>query len=127
LFERRDDFGGLRILSSDVALVQTVAQNKERYTKQELEKADLARTIIQRAAFPSDKGMAAMLNEGNLINSPITSSDVHRATKIDGANVPAHIGKATQRTTASIPVEPSPIVIDRDISVSVDNFFVDSE
>ena len=125
-FARRDDLGGLRVARAypETAFI-TVSENRRKYTKRELRGADNARELIRRANFPSDKAMASLVNTGNLLNSPITSSDVHRATTIDGGVIPAEMGKGTKRKPTVLSEEPSTAVVDKDVHLGCDLFFVD--
>ena len=129
VFERRDDLGGLRVAKSkpQTVLTTTVAERRKRYTKRELKGADNARELLRRANFPSDKSLAHLVNSGNLLNSPVTSSDIHRATAIDGGDIPSAMGKATKAKPRVFSEEPSPVTIDRNVQLEGDIFFVDSE
>lgn len=80
---------------------------------------------MRRANFPTDKGMASLVNTGNLLNSPITSSDVHRATAIDGGVIPSEMGKGTKPSPKVLTEEPSTAVVNKDVDLECDIFFVD--
>ena len=128
VFERRDDLGGLRVAKSKPqAAFITVADNRKRYTKRDLKGADDAREVVRRANFPSDKSLAHLVNTGNLLNSPITSSDVHRATKIDGGDKPSAMGKGTKTKPKVFSEEPSMATVNKNVQLEGDIFFVDSE
>ena len=82
---------------------------------------------MRRASFPSDKSLAHLVNSGNLVNSPVTSSDVHRATAIDGGDKASAMGKATRRKPQVLTEEPSTEPVDRNVKLETDILFVDSE
>jgi hypothetical protein len=129
-FMRRDDVGGLRVsvASTDMTFVTTVSGNKIDYTKRELSQAEMSREISKRLSYPSDKQLAMLINRGAIINIPITSSDVHRATKIFGPDVASQIGKTTNSKPTPLPVEPifkkELVHIRRNTKLHIDIFFV---
>ena len=125
-FARRDDLGGLRVATAypEAAFI-TVGENRLKYTKRELRGADNAKEAIRRANFPSVKSMANLVNTGNILNSPITSSDAHRTIAIDGGVIPSEMGKGTKRKPTVLSEEPSTAVVDKDVHLGCDIFFVD--
>lgn len=128
-FTRRDDFGGLRISvkSTDLSFVTTIQGNLVNYTKKEIQQAELSRELMRRLAYPSDKQLALLINRGAIINVPVTSKDVHRATRIFGPDVASKVGKMTKRKPHGIPVEPIPqwnLLVRKDTTLAIDIFFI---
>jgi len=83
--------------------------NKIGYTQREYQKAREAKTFLQRLGFPSYDAACNALNDGTVINAPITCSDVRRAKEIFGSDIASLKGKATA---------PKPIAIDSNQMIS---------
>ena len=71
----------------------TVNDNKKQYTNEEVKQADKAREFISRMGYPSTAVAIAMVNNGNIINCDINSSDIMRAEEIYGPPLACLKGK----------------------------------
>ena len=110
--------------------VNTVAGNKMRYTRREIEKADLARALYRKLGHPSERDFNKILQSNLIRNCPITSDDAKRAMIIYGPDILTVKGKAVKRQNNSIPayqpiLVPEPIITQySDIRLFVDIFWV---
>jgi hypothetical protein len=82
-------------------LVNTVADNKQLYTKRQLAQADDARRLYRLLGRPDDKVFLSLLRDNYLLNCPLTVEDATRATHIYGPDVPTLKGKTTRTTAAA--------------------------
>ena len=107
--------------------VNTVTENKAKYSKRDIAQADLALQLIERLAFPSDRSAVNIINSSTIMNLPVSAEDVKRAFQIYGKNIASIRGKNTTRASRPIPVERSLFQADTAVEVFADIFFVDSE
>ena len=75
--------------------INTVKFRKTRYTKKEIERADLAHIIRERMGWPSTATIKKLINTGGVLNMPITSKDVDRDLDIYGRAYADAAGKFT--------------------------------
>jgi hypothetical protein len=87
--------------SSSSVLIATVRSNEYMYTQREVKAAKQAKEIIQRLGYPSARSAIEMINNGSLINCPVTAQDMLRAYKIYGPDLASLRGKTT--FTPSVP------------------------
>ena len=62
----------------------SVVSNQLGYTKAEVARAKEAQCLMKRLGFCSCNEAKRMLNCGNLLETPVTSADIERATNIFG-------------------------------------------
>ncbi len=98
-----------------VSLLQTVAANREVFSKREIEGADNARILQAHIGWPSTSDLKMYIKNNHLINCKVTVDDVNRAEAIYGPQIPMLRGKMVrqiQREFTSVPrVElPSPLL-----------------
>ena len=72
----------------------TVSENESRYSKREVTNAKLARRMMKILYYPSDSLLVRTINNGIIINSPVTGKDVVLATAIYGKAPESIAGKA---------------------------------
>lgn len=78
-------------------LAQTVAGNKEHYTRREIEGADAARELQSRLGWPSTATLIRYLQKNQIINCPMTIEDVKRGEAIYGPQIPLLKGKMVRK------------------------------
>ena len=64
------------------ALVNTVSANESLYKARELTMDKEAKLLTRRLGYPTSSDAVRLINRGGIINSPVTSRDVERATSI---------------------------------------------
>ncbi len=77
-------------------LVNTVRENFEGYTRQDVERAREARRIQEMNANPTEREFSGMVREKLLTNCPITIREVDNANQIFGPNLANLRGKTTR-------------------------------
>ena len=81
-----------------VALVQTVRQNFEGFTKKEVDQAFLARDAQAMTGYPSEKDYTTLVSEGtNVKNLPVIPTDISNARVIFGPDLPGVRGKTVRK------------------------------
>ncbi|MCG3769880.1 MAG: hypothetical protein JW384_01011 [Nitrosomonadaceae bacterium] len=75
--------------------LNTVEENKAKYTKREVIRAEVARTVARRLGLPGENNIIRAVQHGTLLNVPSTSADFYRANKIWGMNIANLKGKST--------------------------------
>jgi len=126
-FVARDDLGGLFVYTPLRVYVHfTAKENLKLYTRREQRKAIEARTLLPALGFPSDKDYASILNNNVVKDLPVTSSDVYRAHRIFGKDIPSYMGKTTRRTSPKIDLEKVDAVIQKRVWLGMDVFIVNS-
>ena len=111
--------------------LQTVAKNRDLFTRREVQGADKARALYRHIGRPSQERFIQYLQKGIIRNCPITVEDAKRAQSIYGPDIAYLKGKTTQKPPTPhiethIPLElPSHIAEHhRNITLCVDFFFV---
>lgn len=89
--------------STAVALVNTVASNKSKFTQREYSRALTARKLQQTIGRPSTKTFLSIVDGNMLPNCPITRKDVVNAEAIFGPDLGSLKGKTTR--SKPIPVD----------------------
>jgi len=90
-------------------LLTTVSGNEARFTAREVAQAGLARRVMEQLGYPSSADLKTIIQQGGLINMPITTQDVARADVIYGRDVGSVKGKSTRKRPAPVPaVNPVP-------------------
>jgi hypothetical protein len=82
-------------------LLNTVAQNKAKYTASDYLRAVKARTIQKRIGRPSPKRYMELANGGRILNCDVTGQDILNAEDIFGPDIGSLKGK-TVRTTSDV-------------------------
>ena len=95
---------GLHFLDTeeDAVLVNTVAQNKSKYSEEDYLKAKLARAIMIRIGRPALKRYIRIIEKKQLKNCPITIDDIKAAEDIFGPDVGSLKGKTTRTTPTKV-------------------------
>ena len=125
LFKRKQGIyvmSKLEKLRFESANIVTVQGKKEKYTSDEIARADRARDFIARMGYPSTASAISMINNGRVINCDVTSADILRAQDIYGPPLACLKGKTTNHTTpAERPPEPAVGLIEQqEQSMNVD-------
>lgn len=124
LFER---VGGLYCFDATKpqVLANTVKQNKLKYTKRQVKKAEEASSVRRRLFFPSDEAIPRL---NSINNIPITRQDIMRSIDIFGKDRNAIRGKLTDSKTDTIYLEESSWKpTDQPQFLSIDLFFIDGD
>ena len=77
----------------DYSFITAVDNNKEYFTRAEIEGVDEARDLQQLLVWPSDQQLTKILQDNLIINCHLTSDDVKRATAIYGPVISILKGK----------------------------------
>jgi len=94
--------------------LQTVEENKKKYTQREIRKADEARALRRKLCHPEQSVSERMLKENVLQNCKVTIQDVKRAEKIYGKSIPATKGRSRRTDQDRLPSR-DPVAIPRQI------------
>lgn len=87
--------------SPSYSYLQTVAQNKARYTRQQVEYADRVQALHHKLGRPSIRKFTSIISKNLLLNCPYSTDDVKRAKDIYGADVGFLKGKTTDSPDSS--------------------------
>jgi hypothetical protein len=87
----------------EINLVNTVADNGNKYSQRDYFKAELARKIQTIIGRPSTKTFLSIVDKNLLPNCPVTRADIITAEQIFGPDVGSLKGKTVRR--ASSPVQ----------------------
>ncbi len=110
-------------------LVNTVADNKNKYTNRDYSQAVLARKLQNIIGRPSTRRFLAIIDKNELPNCPITRNDIVAAEDIFGPNLGSLKGKTVRRTTEHVRTGHVNIPISimeryRDVTIAGDVMFV---
>ena len=107
IFEESDD--GLHYLDTSrgnsyegTTLVNTVAENKSKYTHDDYLQAVRARELQIKIGRPSTRDYIAIIKEHRIPNCPVTVQDIRAAEHIFGPNVASLKGKTVRRQPPKI-------------------------
>jgi hypothetical protein len=75
---------GAQLLQQAVAMIATVTEREQMFPPDQVRRAREARSLQGRLGHPSAEALIRTLNQGALINSPVTAADVLRAQQIYG-------------------------------------------
>jgi hypothetical protein len=98
MFNRDGPQGGTQA----VALVNTVASNKSRYTNRAYSRAVLARHLQHIIGRPSTRTFLRIVDNNLLPNCPITRKDILAAEHIFGPDVGSLKGKTVRKASAPV-------------------------
>jgi hypothetical protein len=112
-------------------MVSTVADQKQMFSRRQIEAADTARELYQKLGRPDEVEFYSILTKNLIRNCPVTPDNARRASHIYGPDVAALKGKMIRSITApraptfeAIPL-PAPITAHhRNVTLCVDFFFV---
>ena len=99
VFEFKSSPGGLYFLDTEQAstvLINTVAENKAKYTNEDYLKALTARRLQIKIGRPSTKQFIRIVTSNQLPNCPITKADIMAAEHIFGPDVGSLKGKTVR-------------------------------
>ncbi len=114
--------------ANDITAVSEIVVDREkRFSKQQVSLAKKAREIKRNLGFPSDGGLSYAINNGALLNCPITTSDVARATQIYGPDPYELQGKHHRQQQMPVVFEPAEMSTDKMQELHVDAMEVDGE
>ena len=110
-------------------VVNTVADNKTRYTNRDYSRAILARKLQNIIGRPSTRRYLAIIDKNELPNCPVTRNDIVAAEDIFGPNLGSLKGKTVRSTTPHVRAEHINIPISimeryRDVTIAGDVMFV---
>ena len=94
---------------AEVTLVNTVAENKTKYSNQDYSQAVLARTIQRMIGRPSLKSYLRIIETRQLKNCPIHSEDVLAAEDIFGPDIGSLKGKTVRKGNSIVDTTLVPI------------------
>jgi Zinc knuckle len=98
--EFRESQSGLYYMDTNtqgVMMINTVSENKERYTNEDYQRALKAREIQIKIGRPSYKDFVRIVTDRLLNNCPITKADVVAAQDIFGLDIGSLKGKTTRQ------------------------------
>jgi hypothetical protein len=112
-----------------VTLVNTVAKNKSNFTKEEVNRAELARTFQKIVGRPSTKDLIRYVTRNQLPNCPITKEDIVNAEIIFGPDVGSLKGKTTRHGPSKVRVAQSMLPDDvfernREVTLCADIMYI---
>jgi hypothetical protein len=111
----------------EYAFINTVSRNMEGFTKRQIQRADVARTLYTTLSYSSWKDFTWIIRSNQIKDCPVTVADVDVAFKIWG--VAALQGKTTRTKLLPVAADfvkiPKEVLdLHRDVSLTADIFFV---
>jgi hypothetical protein len=111
------------------SFLETVKDNKQFFTSQEIKGAEKARSIQQEIGWPSTSTFKRIIGQNLIENSGLTIDDINRAELIFGTPTPLLKGKMTRRIPIQNKVEKIPLPLPiatrhKQIHLYLDFFFV---
>ena len=82
--------------------ITTVTENKQKYSHNDVKRADGVRTLQKVIGHPTAKQLSYLLDHHLIPNSPFTSHDVRRAKQIYGPDLGNLKGKTTRRNPPTV-------------------------
>jgi Reverse transcriptase (RNA-dependent DNA polymerase) len=118
-------------LNRQLTLVNTVREQSEGYSAQQISKAKAAREFQTNVGHPSTSDLKAIIKSNQIANCPVTTQDIDRAEEIFGPSVPILKGKTTRSAPTSVVSDyvavPMQILkANRHISLAADIFFINT-
>jgi hypothetical protein len=112
--------------------LNTVANNKQAYTRCKIKGADRARELYKKIGQPSKQEFVEILQSNLIPNCPVTPDDARRALKIYGPDVATLKGKMVKKQNSGIPNHqafqiPAPIIAQyNNVCLFINIFWVNS-
>jgi hypothetical protein len=107
--------------------VETVAGNTIKFTLAERERAAEARDLIRKLGFKSPQMAKEMLNNGGILNCPLTGADIDRGIQIAGRPKGYWEGKLHDRKAGQLIVEYLPPVTKKQQVAHCDIMHIDGQ
>ena len=104
-------------------LVTTVADNRRRYTAQEVARSERAEQLMTRLAFASNADAIAIVNQG-ILNCTTTATDLRIAQAINGIQLPSVRGKTKKRKSKAAANVIGRKIVQVEQSLHVDLMFI---
>ena len=130
LIEPQDSFSEGAPSKGAVALLSTVEENKQLYTKRQIAAAEKAKELYQVINYPSMRDFKNMIQLNQIKNCPITIEDVKLYEKIFGPDIYALKGKTVRHKPKVvindyIEIPRALIQAHQGIILFADNMFID--
>ena len=111
--------------------LQTVADNKSKFTARQVAAADDARKLYRLLGRPGHTRFLTTLRENHILNCPITVDDARRAEQIYGQDIAFLKGKTTATPAKAhifdytpVALPPELLSLHPNVTLCFDNFFV---
>jgi hypothetical protein len=92
-----------------VVLVTTVQEQMAKYSRRDIQRAELARKIQKIIGHPSTKQFMHIVKENQLPNCPIQVEDIMAAEDVFGKSVSGLKGKTVRSAPAAVPGNSAPL------------------
>jgi hypothetical protein len=114
--------------SEVVLMMNTVAENKSRYTHKEIKQAEIAHDLYIKLARPALNDFIRIVREGRILNCPITVADIKRWVDIFGVDLGTLKGRTTRLTAPVVKIETSPVDLSnpQPVVLAADIMFIES-
>jgi hypothetical protein len=96
-FEVSDNY-----LKKESRMINTVKQNRVRYTQRQFEQAKRAQELYHIVEMPMVETFKKLIKMNAIRNCPVTTEDVNIAKKIFGADMSSLKGKLTRRKSTPV-------------------------
>jgi hypothetical protein len=114
-----------------VTFVNTVSENKTRFTKRQIKCAEIARNLYKTLSYPSMKDFKWVIRSNQIKDCPVMIQDIDVATNIWGKNIAALKGKTTRshmhpmaRDYVKVPKEL--LKLHKEVFLTTDIFFINN-
>lgn len=116
---------------SAYSFLQTVAHNKQFFSKREIDGADAARAFSRTIGRPSQAELEFIISHNLVLNCPVTIDDVKRAFFIYGPDIASVKGTTRRGRPAAhvpsfraVPIPSAILATHRNVTLSADFFYV---
>jgi len=107
--------------------LNTVAENKAKYTNREVLQATLARKIQKSIGHPSLKRFIEIVENNYLTNCPIVKQDILRAEDIFGPELGCLKGKTVRSASIPVKIVPAPVqltAVQKRVVLAIDIMYI---